>query len=180
MAVRLSIDLSIWWLSSQPGGVMEYEFVTRSIPTLWKGCYLLVARALPPVVFMAQHLRFVPRSSGFLPQTLIRLNSRDKRSKARSWSVEALNQVAMRRKGRCSIVVLMSLIEGLLPAQSCVVFIMHLATARHIALCRDAAALRVVVESYRACLEWRPLPLPLRLHTHEPGCTRTARFHHRF
>ena len=86
----------------------------------------------------------------------------------------------MRRKGRCSIVVLMSLIEGLLPAQSCVVFIMHLATARHIALCRDAAGLRVVVESYRACLGWRPLPMPLRLHTHEPGCTRTARFHRRF
>ena len=69
--------------------LMKYEFVTRSIPTLWKGCYLLVARALPPVVFMAQHLHFVPRSSGFLPRTLIRLNSRDKRSKARSWSVEA-------------------------------------------------------------------------------------------
>ena len=41
-------------------------------------------------------------------------------------------------KGTLSIVVLMSLIEGLLPAQSCVVFIMHLALARHTALCRDA------------------------------------------
>ena len=35
--------------------VMKYGFVNviRSIPTLWKGCYLLLARALPPVVFMA-------------------------------------------------------------------------------------------------------------------------------
>jgi hypothetical protein len=38
---------------------MKYEFVTRSIPTLWKGCYLLLARALPPVVFMDQPLRSV-------------------------------------------------------------------------------------------------------------------------
>ena len=39
--------------------MMKYEFVTRSIPTLWKGCYLLLARALAPVVFMAQPLRSV-------------------------------------------------------------------------------------------------------------------------
>ena len=45
---------------------MEYAFVTRSIPTLWKGCYLLVARALPPVVFMAQHLRSVIHSMEFV------------------------------------------------------------------------------------------------------------------
>jgi hypothetical protein len=36
--------------------VMKYGFIViRSIPTLWKGCYLcnlLLARALPPVVFM--------------------------------------------------------------------------------------------------------------------------------
>ena len=66
MAVRSRIDLSILWLSSQPGGVMEYAFVTRSIPTLWKGCYLLVARALPPVVFMAQHLRSVIHGMEFV------------------------------------------------------------------------------------------------------------------
>jgi hypothetical protein len=84
-------------------------------------------------------------------------------------------QVAMRRKGRCSIVVLMSLIEGLLPAQSCVLFIMHLALARHIALCRDAAALRVVAESSRACLAWRRTSLAAvaphtcaRMHMHGP------------
>ena len=50
-------------------------------------------------------------------------------------------------KGTLSVVVLMSLIEGLLPAQSCVVFIMHLALARHTALCRDAAPLRAIIES---------------------------------
>ena len=33
---------------------MKYGFVIWSILTLWKGCYLLLARALPPVVFMAQ------------------------------------------------------------------------------------------------------------------------------
>ena len=53
-------------------------------------------------------------------------------------------------KGTLSIVVLMSLIEGLLPAQSCVVFIMHLDLARHTALCRDAAPLRAIVGSCRA------------------------------
>ena len=34
---------------------------------------------------------------------------------------------------------LMSVIEGQLPAQSCVLFIEHFAPARHTALCRDAA-----------------------------------------
>ena len=86
------------------------------------------------------------------PLNFVRLrlfwNSRHRSSKDRSWSMRGPGCYAT--KGTLSIVVLMSLIEGLLPAQSCVVFIMHLDLARHTALCRDAAPLRAIVGSCRA------------------------------
>ena len=49
------------------------------------------------------------------------------------------SQVVMPQEGRCSILCLMSIIEGRLPAQSCVLFLAHSAPVRHTALCRDAA-----------------------------------------
>jgi hypothetical protein len=101
--------------------MMKYEFVTRSIPTLWKGCYLLLARALPPVVFMAQPLRsvrcFMASYHGFLASyhgIPIRLNSRHKKSKACSWSVKLSGCYAA--KGTLLQRCVMSVIEGLLPA----------------------------------------------------------------
>ena len=49
------------------------------------------------------------------------------------------SQVVMPQEGRCSILCLMSVIEGRLPAQSCVLFLEHSSPVRHTALCRDAA-----------------------------------------
>ena len=63
----------------------------------------------------------------------------------------------MLHEGRCSILCLMSVIEGRLPAQRCVLVLEHPASVRHTALCRDAARFALFVGSSPAC--------PLELHT---------------
>ena len=129
--------------------MMKYEFVTRSIPTLWKNIegVLLVSSTgfAPGSIYGSTFLAWYNASNcfhGVLEYSRQRLKDR-LRNAARAYKLSGCYAT----KGTLPVVVLMRLIEGLLPAQSCVVFIMHLDTARHIALCRDAAPLRVVVES---------------------------------
>ena len=127
----------------------EYEFVTRSIPTLWnsiEGVLLVSSTGFAPgSIYGSTFVAWYNASNcfhGVLEYS--RERSKDRlRIAAGAYKLSGCYAT----KGTLSVVVLMSLIEGLLPAQSCVVFIMHLVLARHTALCRDAAPLRAIIES---------------------------------
>ena len=130
----------------------EYEFVTWSIPTLWnsiEGVLLVSSMGFAPgSIYGSTFVAWYKASNcfhGVLEYS--RERSKDRlRIAAGAYKLSGCYAT----KGTLSIVVLMSLIEGLLPAQSCVVFIMHLDLARHTVLCRDDAPLRAIVGSGRA------------------------------
>ena len=113
---------------------------------------MLVARALTPVVFMAQLYSIRP--------LLVRANLGPVQSRSFgtrlakvSWRPQCeriSSQVVMPHEGRRSILCLMSVIEGRLPAQQCVIVLEHPAPARHSALCRYAARFALFAESTAA------------------------------
>ena len=107
----------------------------------------MLARALPPVVFMAQLYSIRP--------LLVRANLGPVQSRSFgtrlakvSWRPQRehlSSQVVMLHERRRSILCLMSLIEGRPPAQRCVIVLEHPAPARHTALCRYAARFALFV-----------------------------------
>ena len=146
----------------------EYEFVTRSIPTLWnsiEGVLLVSSTGFAPgSIYGSTFVAWYNASNcfhGVLEYS--RERSKDRlRIAAGAYKLSGCYAT----KGTLSVVVLMSLIEGLLPAQSCVVFIMHLVLARHTALCRDAAPLRAIIGSCGARLaRSRARPVGVAPHT---------------
>ena len=106
-------------------------FVMRwTLPTLWKGCYLLLARALPPVVFMGL-LYSCMAISLYVPVWYNHDPFGTRPNLKLSWRSKGLPRerlsslVVMPQEGRCSILYLMSIIECRIPPQSCVLFLEH-------------------------------------------------------